>query len=114
MLSPRKISAVRFAEQASPESSQSAQLPVTPHPKAIPAEAREELLRQQFEDQLYVDTFLRGVWRVKELAQLNGAEMTETVKHFEELAPECNLVSWILSPCMDAVVSSSSACLVKV
>ena len=49
----------------------------------IPAEAREELLRQQFEDQLYVDRF----WRVKELAQLNGAELTETAKHFEELAP---------------------------
>ena len=47
--SPSKISAVRFAEQANPESSQSVQLPVTPHPKVTPAEAREELLRQQFE-----------------------------------------------------------------
>ena len=86
--SPSKISAVRFAEQENPENSRSSQLPVTPHPKMIPAETREELLRQQFEDQLYVDTLLRNVWRVKELAQLNGAELTETVKHFEELAPE--------------------------
>ena len=54
----------------------------------IPAEAKEELLRQQFEDQLYVGTLLRDVWRVRELAQLNGAELTETVKHFEDLAPE--------------------------
>ena len=54
----------------------------------IPAEAREELLRQQFEDQLYVGMFLRDVWRVKELAQLNGTELTETIKHFEELVPE--------------------------
>ena len=60
-MSPNKISAVRFAEQADPESSQSAQLPVTPHPKLIPAEATEELLRRQFEDQLYVDTFMRDV-----------------------------------------------------
>jgi len=63
-------------------------VPVTPHPKLIPAEAREELLRQQFEDQLYVDTLLRDVWRVKKLVQLNGAELTEAVKHFEELEPE--------------------------
>ena len=86
--SPSKISAVRFAEQANPESSQSAQLPVTPHPKKIPAETTEELLRQQFEDQLYVDTLLRDVWRVKKLVQLNGAELTEAVKHFEKLEPE--------------------------
>ena len=59
-----------------------------------PAAAREKLLRQQqFEDQLYVDTSLRGVWRTKELAQLNGAELTKTIKHFEELAPELYLVN---------------------
>ena len=28
------------------------------------------------------------MWRVRELAQLNGAELTETVKHFEDLSPE--------------------------
>ena len=54
----------------------------------IPAEAREELLRQQLEDQLYAGTLLRDVWRVRELAQLNGAELTEATKHFVELAPE--------------------------
>ena len=83
----------------------------------IPAEAKEELLRQQFEDQLYVGTLLRDVWRVRELAQLNGAELTEATKHFEGKFwhLSCNLASWILSSCMDAAVrSSSSAWLVKV
>ena len=68
----------------------------------IPAEAREELLRQQFEDQLYVGTLLRDVWHVKELAQLNGAELTEIVKHLGNWHTSCNLVSWILSPDMEA------------
>ena len=51
-------------------------------PKIIPAETREELLRLQFEDQLYVDTSLRDVWRAKELAQLNGAAFPTASKSY--------------------------------
>jgi hypothetical protein len=54
----------------------------------IPRHGTHEYLQRRFNELLYEDDVLIDVWRRAPLTELNGAELTEAVKHFEELSTD--------------------------
>ena len=70
---------VKFSDGYVEDGALSEKFPVSPHP------GKHMHLQQQFDDFLYADGVLEDVWRRKSLSELNGAELTEAVKHFADL-----------------------------
>ena len=52
----------------------------------VPRHGTHEYLQQRFNAFLYADESLIDVWRHAPLTELNGAELTEAIKHFAELS----------------------------
>ena len=52
----------------------------------VPRHGTHEYLQRQFDACLYADETLIDVWRHAPLTELNGAELTEAIKHFAELS----------------------------
>jgi hypothetical protein len=89
---------VKFSDGWVEDSALSEKFPVSPHP------GKHMLLQQQFDDFLYADGMVEDVRRRKSLSELNGAELTEAIKHFADLPSReqtalMNLFGCGCSPC---------------